>query len=126
MIKEQTKRKILILKNEENLSIRQIYIQTGVARNTIAKVLEEANKKPRENVCKNCGAPLLRTNGHEKKFCCKKCSDQWWSQRRRLLGSHYYEAKKCAHCGKLFFPVNRRQKYCSRICYLDDVSNCGE
>ena len=111
------KRQLILSLHEKGKKNTEISDLTGVSRPTVIKAIKEA-----ENyiVCANCGKKFQPKRNWQR-FCCKKCSDAWWNNKRRKNGSNYYSAKQCLHCGRLFFPVNRKQKYCCRECYLNEV-----
>ena len=72
--------------------------------------------------CPWCGAPVGRNeNGRPRKFCSDKCRLEWWGKHRDLIKHKSKELKKCPHCGSLFEPRGK-QTYCSRICYLSEVT----
>lgn len=69
--------------------------------------------------CRQCGKPLKQTAGQKKrKFCCKHCRLQWWSEHRDCYSVHPQEPTTCKHCGIQFFGVRHGQKFCSHDCYI--------
>lgn len=70
-----------------------------------------------ENICKNCGKPLERTNMKKSKsFCCDKCRYAYWNTHQDKRNSAHLLI--CACCGKAFVSTNRNRKYCGHPCYI--------
>jgi len=87
------------------------------------KKLHEQRKEEREKVCPNCGKefqPKWKT-GRQQRFCCEQCRKTWWNEYRKT--NEAQAEPNCIYCGKeIEFRKRGIAKYCSRYCYLQDVS----
>lgn len=67
--------------------------------------------------CLNCNNEL---SGQQRKFCCKRCDDQWKYKNNKSTTT-------CETCGKPFqYPskkVSNKPKYCSRDCSVESTKN---
>lgn len=60
--------------------------------------------------CPVCDEPVV---GHAtKKYCSKRCSDQFWWRRKHPLAV----VCECAECGAAFCPSRNSQRFCSTNC----------
>ena len=98
---------------ENGMTITEIADATGISVSAIKSYLSRKN----ETHCKYCGAALTQTEGYkEKQFCNQSCYFRWRYERGELKRTVY--EKKCAHCGKPFTAVSKKErKYCSRACF---------
>ena len=81
--------------------------------------IEQRNKEP-ENICKNCGLPVMQYPGRkEKKFCSDACRMKWWKDRPELVNRKAVYEFDCPQCKKHFTAYgNAHRKYCSHKCYI--------
>lgn len=71
-----------------------------------------------QNLCKNCGIPLMNHPGTKKKtFCSNKCRYSWWNK-NSLSGVKSAYHHNCFHCGAVFYSKNKNSKYCGCECYI--------
>ena len=70
-------------------------------------------------ICKQCGEEFEDYECNHRKFCCKKCLNEWQIGRpmpNRKTGIYM----KCKECGKRFYiqknEQKRKPKYCSKAC----------
>ena len=94
-------------------------------------------------VCTICGKKYYKTKSQIKNCSGKYCSSEcYWNYLKKHTPKHLIEINKkkyllpikCKLCGKLFKPVNAKQKYCCSICYhkatttLKEIvcPNCGK
>ena len=77
------------------------------------------NEMP-ENICKQCGIPLIQPKGaREKKFCSDKCRMLWWKIHNSEIKKKAVYDFKCESCGRIFQAYgNSHRKYCGRECYI--------
>ena len=83
------------------------------------KVIEENN-----HLCRCCNNPIRKSKlGRTKKFCSEECRRKWWKthlDKRTQKETAIYHFT-CPHCGKAFSCYgNRKRKYCSHICYIQN------
>ena len=72
--------------------------------------------------CENCGKDILQVQKQKKKrFCCDKCRNQWWNSHLELVKRKAMYEIRCPRCQKVFQVYgDRRRKYCSHGCYIED------
>lgn len=106
---------------ESGLNIEQISKEIDLSIATVSRILKEGYI-PEIVICPECGKKLVNKKGIKpKKFCSEKCRLSWWGKHRELIKHRSFGLKNCPHCGKLFKPRSN-QTYCSRICYLSEVT----
>ena len=69
-------------------------------------------------MCLNCGKEFQAKKSADRKFCCKKCSDQYRKGKENPKISKKVEVT-CAFCGKVeMVPPSRAKNYtcCSKVC----------
>lgn len=117
----------------EGLSYAEIARQVDVSRDAVISFcrrngLQEI-KKPitavkiaAEDVCRECGKPLVQVNGMKRRvFCSKECRVKWWKEHPEQLNQKAVYQYTCPHCGKPFSAYgNAKRKYCSHSCYISD------
>ena len=123
----------------EGLSYAEIARQVDVSRDAVISFcrrngLQEI-KKPitavkiaAEDVCRECGKPLVQVNGMKRRvFCSKECRVKWWKEHPEQLNQKAVYQYTCPHCGKPFSAYgNAKRKYCSHACYISDRFGGGE
>ena len=72
------------------------------------------------DVCRQCGKPIERKTGMDrKKFCSDQCRSVWWNGHAYLHKQKDENKQTCAHCGRDFYSFNsQRRKYCGHSCYV--------
>ena len=117
----------------EGLSYAEIARQVDASRDAVISFcrrngLQEI-KKPitavkiaAEDVCRECGKPLVQVNGMKRRvFCSKECRVKWWKEHPEQLNQKAVYQYTCPHCGKPFSAYgNAKRKYCSHACYIYD------
>ena len=117
----------------EGLSYAEIARQVDASRDAVISFcrrngLQEI-KKPitavkiaAEDVCRECGKPLVQVNGMKRRvFCSKECRVKWWKEHPEQLNQKAVYQYTCPHCGKPFSAYgNAKRKYCSHACYISD------
>lgn len=83
---------------------------------------EERKNNP--DVCKHCGAKIIRNRYSGKKlFCTDRCRRRWWADHpeksnKSKEATYEYE---CAFCKRKFLAYgNSKRKYCCHECYIQD------
>ena len=123
----------------EGLSYAEIARQVDASRDAVISFcrrngLQEI-KKPitavkiaAEDVCRECGKPLVQVNGMKRRvFCSKECRVKWWKEHPEQLNQKAVYQYTCPHCGKPFSAYgNAKRKYCSHACYISDRFGGGE
>ena len=117
----------------EGLSYAEIARQVDASRDAVISFcrrngLQEI-KKPitavkiaAEDVCRECGKPLVQVDGMKRRvFCSKECRVKWWKEHPEQLNQKAVYQYTCPHCGKPFSAYgNAKRKYCSHSCYISD------
>ena len=129
---QQQKEQIAKLRTE-GYSIPAISEALGISKDTIkthcrryglnpASAVDKNKKVEDGCFCRNCGAPLVQTEGKRVKlFCSDKCRTAWWNSHRDAHGSKSVYQYSCAKCGQPFTAYgNSHRKYCSHACYISD------
>jgi len=85
-------------------------------------------KAGKERVCTFCkekfiaeGATLKRIDSGGDGFCSRICNSRKQSEIR--TGQKMIREKECAGCKKIFSPKRSKLKYCTRECYVNDLSD---
>ena len=83
---------------------------------------EAKNRFRPRAICENCGEEFFadgRFKGHERKFCSKKCSNQYKAKANPYTN---WITKTCPTCGDVFQvkQTNKNKIYCSKLCYDKD------
>jgi len=101
----------------------------GISRNTIKSYCRRNNlgtenikEQPTsiaEDVCANCGHPLIQMPGAKKKrFCSDKCRMAWWAKHPEAVNRKAVYEFVCPICKTEFESYgNAHRKYCSRACF---------
>ena len=127
---QQQKEQIAKLRTE-GYSILAISEALGISKDTIkthcrryglnSATVVDKNKKVEDGCfCRNCGTPLVQTEGKRVKlFCSDKCRTAWWNTHPEQLSPSAMVEVRCMCCGTTFrsFP-SRHRSYCSRQCYI--------
>jgi DNA-binding CsgD family transcriptional regulator len=115
----QEKNSILILRSQ-GLTYWQIGDRLGLSMNTVKSFCRRAQAK--KAVCRNCGQPLTQVRRQKPKtFCGAHCRENWWKRHRGQMKRKAFYRIYCAHCGKAFLSYgNKRRKYCSHRCYVQE------
>lgn len=101
----------------DSLALSPNTIKSFCRRENIGIQSNLNDKNPSQ--CKNCGAPLKHHQGSKKKtFCCDKCRYTWWNKNRAWTSGKGAYHLTCFHCGNEFYSNNKKQKFCSRECYI--------
>ena len=83
---------------------------------------EEHKKHP--ETCKFCGGKITRIPHSGKKlYCSDECRRAWWKEHPGEA-NHSKDATykcECSYCKRTFYSYgNRKRKYCSHDCYIQD------
>lgn len=72
--------------------------------------------------CDNCGLPVVQNPGRKKKrFCSDKCRNAWWNSHQEQVNKKANYECVCTYCNKTFISYgNKKRKYCSHECYIED------
>ena len=129
---QQQKEQIAALRRE-GYSFTAISDALGISKDTIkthcrrygltAAAPVEKNRKVEDGCfCRNCGTPLVQTEGRRLKlFCSDKCRTAWWNSHQNAPGRKAVYQYTCVKCGKPFTVYgNAHRKYCSHSCYIAD------
>ena len=96
----------------------------------LAGVKAESNARVKldEDVCLNCGKPVVQIPGRKiMKFCSSTCRQQWWNTHPEQVSRKAIYTFTCACCGKAFTAYgNASRKYCSHDCYIAARFKGGE
>ena len=73
------------------------------------------------NICRQCGVPLDKKPGAEKKrFCSGVCRGAWWSAHAYLYNHQEGSTRACAFCGRDFDSFQSKGRvYCGHTCYIN-------
>lgn len=101
------------------LGYKRIASQLGLPINTVKSFCSRHAPVPIENLCAQCGLPLVQTSGKRmKRFCSDACRMAWWRAHPSLLNRKGFYDLTCSYCGDSFKSYgNPRRKYCCRDCY---------
>ena len=112
----EMKEQVIRLK-EEGLGNTEIAKQIGISVNTVQSIVRRSFGK--KGFCRNCGKQL--TGNSKQEFCSRHCRYEWQKNNAELIpGPANYE-QKCKYCGKSFQSYgNKKRKYCSHECYIND------
>ena len=123
MTKQQ--KQIIAELRECGVPIPSIAEQLGISANTIKSYCQRHSilplNKPRRNIrfCLQCQTEIPQTPHHkEKKFCCDKCRQLWWTGHSAIIQRSSQIKLTCPVCGRTFQSYeSKHRKYCSRTCY---------
>lgn len=127
----QEKKRIIELRNN-GVGYGTIAKELGVSKNAISAFCRRLNVETSDEaavgVCKNCGAVIINTPKHKiKVFCSNQCRMQWWKIHKEELNHKVVNKAVCPSCNKEFiYNGNRKQRYCSRSCYLNSFKRGGK
>lgn len=72
-----------------------------------------------ETICLNCGKQLEHTGrGRNPSFCCDSCRVTYW-RKSKEISRDASSGHICVGCGRTFFSVKPKRKYCSHSCYIN-------
>lgn len=123
MTKQQ--KQIITELRECGVPIPSIAEQLGISTNTIKSYCQRHNiqlsNRQSKNVrlCLQCHTEIPQ-NPHrkEKKFCCDKCRQLWWTAHSSIIRRSSQTELTCPVRGKTFQSYkSKHRKFCSRICY---------
>ncbi|MDD3999419.1 MAG: RNA polymerase subunit sigma-70 [Bacilli bacterium] len=122
---ENVKIKIIELRNKGygygrismELNIPRSSVSTFCKRNDIDNTTID-----RFAVCKNCDKLIrLEIKKKNKIFCSDECRVNWWNTHQEQVNKKAIYDFVCPVCNKHFTTYgNKKQKYCSHICYIQD------
>lgn len=123
MTKQQ--KQIIAELRECSVPIPSIAEQLGISANTIKSYCQRHGilplNKPRRNIrfCLQCHAEIPQMpHRKEKKFCCDKCRQLWWTAHSAMIQRSSQIKLTCPVCGKVFLAYSSKNRiYCSRTCY---------
>lgn len=123
MTKQQ--KQIIAKLRECGVPIPSIAEQLGISANTIKSFCQRHSilslNKPRRNIrfCLQCQTEIPQTpHRKEKKFCCDKCRQLWWTEHSAIIQRSSQIKLTCPVCGRTFQSYkSKHRKYCSRTCY---------
>ena len=68
-------------------------------------------------VCRFCGKIYDSSEYNKRKdYCSESCYYKWWIRKNGGRKRTMYPSS-CRHCGKAFFSIAKKQKFCSASCY---------
>lgn len=72
--------------------------------------------------CEQCGKPIVQNPKYKpKRFCCDACRNKWWNSHLHLVKRKAIYTFTCPACGREFQKYGeKRVKYCSHQCYIND------
>ena len=107
MTKQQ--KQIIAELRECGVPIPSIAEQLGISANTIKSYCQRHSilplNKPRRNIrfCLQCQTEIPQTPHHkEKKFCCDKCRQLWWTGHSAIIQRSSQIKLTCPVCGRTF------------------------
>ncbi len=122
---ENVKTKIIELRNKgygygrisTELNIPRSSVSTFCKRNEI-----DNETIDRFAICKNCDKLIrLEIKKKNKIFCSDECRVNWWNTHQEQVNKKAIYHFDCPVCSKHFTTYgNKKQKYCSHICYIQD------
>jgi len=94
----------------------------GLSANTIKSYLRRKQGQITDDLCRNCGRPIVQNpRAREKSFCSNRCRQLWWNSNRDQIQHRDSRTIECAYCGCEFRAHGKRQrKYCSSACCAAD------
>jgi len=107
----------------EKLGVSKSTVSSYCRRNGLdGEGAKEDKAELLDNVCLECGKPLVQNkNKKPKKFCCNECRQKWWNSHPNRVKRKAYYKFTCVRCGKEFEAYgNNHRKYCSHECYIND------
>ena len=120
MTNEQ-KREIWTLRTQ-GLGYKLIAKETGINQETVKSFLRRYPVPVvGENVCKQCGRPVVQTPKHRKKqYCSDTCRMLWWSKHQDQINRKAWYPHVCEYCGKEFQSyAKEKQRFCSTKCFAN-------
>ena len=123
MTKQQ--KQVITEMRECGVPIPSIAEQLGISANTIKSYCQRHGilplNKPRRNIrfCLQCQTEIPQTpHRKEKKFCCDKCRQLWWTEHSSIICRNSQIELICPVCTKTFQSYkSKHRKFCSRTCY---------
>lgn len=107
MTKQQ--KQIIAELRESGVPISSISEQLGISANTIKSYCQRHGilplNKPRRNIrfCLQCHIEIPQTpHRKEKKFCCDKCRQLWWTRHSAIIQRRSQIKLTCPVCGRTF------------------------
>lgn len=128
---EQQKKQIAVYR-EQGLSYTVISNTMGISINSVKTYCKRhglggvrafvKNGEASLCVCEHCGMPVRQNPGRKKKrFCSDKCRNKWWNEHQEQVNRKANYECVCGNCGKSFISYgNKKRKYCSHECYIED------
>ena len=84
------------------------------------KVCAKGGRK-RKRLCLNCKKSFTSFLSVSKSFCCRKCYGEYVAKNYKKWKSTWHRRRKykqiCETCGKPFYRLYRKRRFCSRKCY---------
>ncbi|MCM1270631.1 MAG: RNA polymerase subunit sigma-70 [Ruminococcus flavefaciens] len=123
MTKQQ--KQVITEMRECGVPIPSIAEQLGISANTIKSYCQRHSilpfNKSKRNIrfCLQCHAEIPQMlHRKEKKFCCDKCRQLWWTAHSAMIQRSSQIKLTCPVCGKVFLAYSSKNRiYCSRACY---------
>ena len=115
MMTVETKNKILELKRNENLSLRQISKVVNHPISSIQNLIIKSDDVICYGHCLNCGKEITirKTKGRPVKFCSNICKHAYYKKPNSKKG----QVVVCEWCGKEFTSFKYlKRRFCSREC----------
>ena len=118
------KEKLMAVKKlmKEGLNVTEISKSLKLPRTTVHDIVKKLQKVS-ISYCLNCDEPFTPNKYFpNQKFCCDHCRRIYWRKKYKKLGTNKKILLTCNHCGRLFYADRKTVKFCSRECYLNEVS----
>ena len=107
----------------KGVPVREIALRLKISKSAVSR-LQSSKEEPSEFVkCKRCGETFIPNKYYpNQKFCCDNCRRIYWRKKYKKLGTDKKLLLTCNYCGRLFYADRKTVKFCSRECYLSEVS----
>lgn len=80
--------------------------------------MERSKYPPAKRPCKRCQELFTPVWRQSRFYCSAACRDAGPPLLKMARFERVYPPRDCKVCGEAFTPVNARQIYCQRACYL--------
>lgn len=120
---ENVKSRIIELRSK-GYGYGRISMELNIPRSTVSTFCKRNKVDTTTNdkvvLCKNCDKVIkFEYKKKSKLFCCDECRVNWWNTHQDKVNKKAIYEFDCPACGKHFTTYgNKKQKYCSHICYI--------
>lgn len=120
---DNEKTKIIELR-KKGYGYGQISIELNIPRSSVSTFCKrhgiDADIIDRFVLCKNCNKLIMLENKKKpKRFCSNECRVNWWNSHQNEVNKKAIYEYDCPSCGKHFTTYgNKKQRFCSHMCYI--------